>query len=70
LDSYKRVSGGEKGRFPGIGDYLNPRSAKLEELLASTEKPNLQFLPFYVPTPLPAKIPHGQKVCLIFSIKR
>jgi flagellar biosynthesis protein FlhG len=61
---------GLSNRFPGIGDFLKARSAELEELLVSTESPNLQFLPGDGLTPFMANIPYAQKVRLISSIKR
>jgi len=59
---------GLPNRFPGIGDFLKARSAELEEMLVSTEIPNLRFLPGDGRSPFMANIPHAQKIRLISRI--
>jgi len=59
---------GLPNRFPGIGNFLKTRSAELEEMLVSTEIPNLQFLPGDGLSPFMANIPHAQKIRLISRI--
>jgi len=61
---------GLPNRYPGIGDFLKARSAELEDLLVSTEIPNLQFLPGDGLSPFLANIPHAQKIRLISHIVR
>jgi len=61
---------GLANRFPGIGDFLKARSAKLEGLLVSTETPNLMFLPGDGLSPFMANIPYAQKIRLISHIVR
>ena len=57
-------------RFPGIGDFLKARSAELEDLIVSTEVPNLHFIPGDGLTPFMANIPYVQKLRLISRIKK
>jgi len=59
---------GFPNRFPGIGSFLKARSAELEEMLVTTEIPNLQFLPGDGTSPFMANIPHAQKIRLISRI--
>jgi flagellar biosynthesis protein FlhG len=59
---------GLHNRFPGIGSFLKARSAELEEMLVTTEIPNLQFLPGDGTSPFMANIPHAQKIRLISRI--
>jgi flagellar biosynthesis protein FlhG len=61
---------GLPNRFPGIGDFLKARSAKLEDLLVSTETPNLMFLPGDGFSPFMANIPYAQKIRLISHMVR
>lgn len=59
---------GLPNRFPGIGSFLKARSAELDEMLVTTEIPNLQFLPGDGTSPFMANIPHAQKIRLISRI--
>ena len=57
-------------RFPGIGDFLQARVAELDELLVSTDIPNLQFLSGDGKTPFMANITYAQKIKLISRLKK
>ena len=59
---------GIPNRFPGIGDFLKARSAELEQMLVSTETPNLKFLPGDGRSPFLANIPYAQKIRLISRV--
>jgi len=59
---------GLPNRFPGIGSFLKARSAELEEMLVTTEIPNLYFLPGDGTSPFMANISHAQKIRLISRI--
>lgn len=61
---------GLPNQYPGIGDFLKARSAGLEDLLVSTEIPNLMFLPGDGLSPFMANIPYTQKIRLISHIVR
>lgn len=56
---------GLSNQYPGVGDFLKARNAELEELLVSTETPNLKFLPGDGRTPFMANVPYAQKMRLI-----
>jgi flagellar biosynthesis protein FlhG len=45
---------GLSNRHPGVGDFLKARSAELDELLVSSDNPNLFFLPGDGKTPFMA----------------
>ncbi len=59
---------GLPNRFPGIGSFLKARSAELEEMLVTTDIPNLYYLPGDGTSPFMANIPHAQKIRLISRI--
>ena len=61
---------GFPNRHPGIGDYLQAKSAPLQDFLVPTETENLTFLPGDGKTPFMANIPHAQKVKLITQIRK
>jgi len=61
---------GLSNRHPGVGDFLKARSAELDELLVSSDNPNLFFLPGEGKTPFMANLAYAQKIKLISRIHR
>jgi len=61
---------GISNRHPGVGDFLKARSAQLDELLVSSDNPNLYFLPGDGKTPFMANLAYAQKIKLISRIRR
>lgn len=61
---------GISNRHPGIGDFLKARSAELDELLVSSDNPNLFFLPGDGKTPFMANMAYAQKIKLISRIRK
>ena len=61
---------GLSNRHPGVGDFLKARSAELDELLVSSDNPNLFFLPGDGKTPFMANMAYAQKIKLISRIRR
>ena len=55
---------------PGIGDFLRARTAKLEDLLVTTDVQNLNFLAGDVRSPFLANMHHAQKMRLIYNLKQ
>jgi flagellar biosynthesis protein FlhG len=61
---------GLSNRHPGVGDFLKARSAELDELLVSSDNPNLSFLSGDGKTPFMANLAYAQKIKLISRIRR
>jgi len=56
--------------YPGIGDFLRARNAKLKDLLVTTDEQNLKFLAGDVRSPFLANMHHSQKMRLIYNLKQ
>ncbi len=61
---------GIANRYPGIGDYLMAKNARLEELLVPTAVEQLVFLPGDGKSPFMANIAHVQKMKLMQALSR
>ncbi|CAN2042155.1 CobQ/CobB/MinD/ParA nucleotide binding domain-containing protein [Candidatus Magnetomoraceae bacterium gMMP-15] len=61
---------GISNKYPGIGDYLKGKRKKFENLIVSTDIPNLKFIPGDGRTPFMANIPFEQRLILLKDIQR
>jgi len=61
---------GLSNRYPGVGDFLKARSAELDQLLVSSDNPNLFFLAGDGKTPFMANIAYAQKIKLISRLRK
>lgn len=61
---------GVSNRHPGIGDFLKARGPELDELLVSSDNPNLFFLTGDGKTPFMANMAYAQKIKLISRLRK
>jgi flagellar biosynthesis protein FlhG len=61
---------GMPNTYPGIGDFLKPKTVDFRDLPVQTPIPNLKFLPGDGRTPFMANLSYEQRLILLREIKR